>query len=461
MTSLDVTRVDTSSGLEGKTGDAGVRFLLELVVAAACWGAGTVLVKFALDGLGAMAVLCLELLAATATVALLSGVRQVRRRRAGVRVTRPDGLARMVVAGLLEPGLANVGLTVGLTFASASDAAMLTGTESLFVMIMAAAWLGERPGRGALAGALVAASGVMCLNGSVPSASAGWGNLLVLGGACAAAGYSLVVSEVAPRTDTLTLTTVQFAAGGSLCLVLAGACRLVSHESWTSAATPSHVLAGLAAGILGTAVPFLLYNHAIEHVNVTSAAMVLNLIPLFGLIGATAVLGESLGRWQVLGGALILAGMTAFAVAAQPADLVPAGRHVYRRALPRLLPLSGGADRRPTRFPREGRHHDAHARIAVHSTHVTVHGVGTDSAHSADSAHNIHSTGGITAADGPHRPVPAATPRPGDTVPGGRPGRRRAALPGAVRGPAAGRGLLRGQGQPRPRGARPAHRAGV
>jgi len=48
------------------------------------------------------------------------------------------------------------------------------------------------------------------------------------------------------------------------------------------AADKTHLLAAVATGLLGSAVPFLVYNSAIRDLNVSVAAVILNLIPVFG-----------------------------------------------------------------------------------------------------------------------------------------------------------------------------------
>jgi multidrug transporter EmrE-like cation transporter len=69
---------------------------------------------------------------------------------------------------------------------------------------------------------------------------------------------------------------------------------------------PAHLLAAVATGLLGSAVPFLLYNTAIRDLNVSVAAVILNLIPVFGAALAVALLGNSLSPLQLVGAAAIV-----------------------------------------------------------------------------------------------------------------------------------------------------------
>jgi drug/metabolite transporter (DMT)-like permease len=71
--------------------------------------------------------------------------------------------------------------------------------------------------------------------------------------------------------------------------------------SMVGAADPAHLLAAIATGLLGSAVPFLLYNTAIPELKVSVAAVILNLIPVFGAGLAVLLLGSRLSPLQVVG----------------------------------------------------------------------------------------------------------------------------------------------------------------
>lgn len=296
-----------------------LRLLAELVLAAACWGGGNVAVKYAVGGIPAMTLLMIELLAATA---VLWGVLLIRRWRDPSRVLRCRAatIRRVALLALFEPALTYAGDNLGLTHASAADASLLAGTESIFVVILAVLVLKVKIGRVAVVAVLLAAVGVAALAGSVPSLAAGWGDLLVLAGSLSAAIYVTLASKVAPDMDALTMTGYQFLAGTILSTPFAVVQWSIDGQVLPHAATAGQWLAGLGAGVGGLALSFLLYNHAISRVNVATAGMILNLIPIFGLVGAVVALGESLDRWEVIGAVLILAGLAAFTLTERTAE---------------------------------------------------------------------------------------------------------------------------------------------
>jgi drug/metabolite transporter (DMT)-like permease len=275
-----------------------------LLVAAACWGSDAVAVKFAMRGIPAMTLLMLELLCATAalwTVLLIRGHR------------RPPHPWRLALLGLFEPGLTYAAVNYGLVRTSASDASLIAGTETLFVVALAAIFLHQRLSRIALAAVAVSALGVGALSGSGASATVGLGDLLVLAGSLAAAIYVTLASAIAPGIDALTMTAYQFLAGTAVAVPFV-ALQWSEHPGIASPnASAADWAAGAGAGVVGLALSFLLYNYAIGHVPVTTAGMVLTLIPVFGLAGAVLVLGDRVSRWEGVGAVLIVAGLLLFA----------------------------------------------------------------------------------------------------------------------------------------------------
>ena len=134
----------------------------------------------------------------------------------------------------------------------------------------------------------------------------GWlGDALVLGGAASAAGYNVGAKKFTEGIGSIEVTAVQLLAAAvlSVPLLLGGAAAGESHLGHVDAA---HVLAAVAAGVLGTAVPFTLFNAAIGQMQVSRVAVMLNLIPVFGVTLAVLLLGERLGLPQLGGAVLVL-----------------------------------------------------------------------------------------------------------------------------------------------------------
>ena len=57
-------------------------------------------------------------------------------------------------------------------------------------------------------------------------------------------------------------------------------------------------------------VAFLLYARGLRGLDASSAVSVMNLVPVFGVLFAVLLLGEPVGLLQVVGGLVVIAGVT-------------------------------------------------------------------------------------------------------------------------------------------------------
>jgi drug/metabolite transporter (DMT)-like permease len=214
------------------------------------------------------------------------------------------------ILGLLEPGLAYALGDFGLDMTGAADGALLIASETLFVVLLGRMVLSERlTHRTAIAVAIGFAGSVAVGLGAVGGGGASVaGDLLVLGGTAAAAAYSVLARRVAQdgQPDGLTVTAVQLLVATIVGLPLVAAGGIAGHSHFLDA-DAAHLLAGVATGLLTTAIPFLLYNLAIRDVHVAGAAVILNLVPVIAAVLAVVLLDEALGALQLIGGLAVIA----------------------------------------------------------------------------------------------------------------------------------------------------------
>ncbi len=274
--------------------------LVALVAATACWGSAIVTIKIASRGLGAIGVTLIELTASL----LVLGAALLARRKPVPRPTR-----HLVLAGALQPGLAYLLLNAGISRTSGSHAALLIGTESVFVVLLAAVFLNVRPARRTMAGLLCAVAGAALITDSGSGTATFGGDALVLAGTLAAASYVIVAHRLAARTDPLVLTSYQFLFGWLITVPVAGAAFLADGRDPFRGAEPRYVAAAAVAGVLGSAVAFGLYNWALRQVPATSAGISLTLIPVFGVAFAVLLLGEPVSARTIAAGAAVAAGV--------------------------------------------------------------------------------------------------------------------------------------------------------
>ena len=270
-----------------------------MTLAALCWGLASAISKVALGGLAPYDLFAIEV----GTGALVLGVVAAAHAGATLRaLTRPAFLA----LGILEPGLGFLLYDVGLDHTAATHAALLLASESVFTVLLAALVLRERLGP-ALAFAIaagVSGTALVSLHAGGAAASVG-GDAFVVAASLSAAGYAVLARRLAPEGDPLVVTAAQL-LGGALIAAPALVIAALSGMSELGMADARHLLAALATGLLASVVPFLLYNAAAGRITASGAAVLSGMVPLFGAVAATALLGEALGPAQIAGGMLIL-----------------------------------------------------------------------------------------------------------------------------------------------------------
>ena len=278
--------------------------LAALIIASLFWGTAVSVTKYALRGFGPITLLAISLIAGTAvlwTIVILRGHRL------------PPPWRRAVLLGLFEPALAYASDLLGLARTSAANGALLSGLESVFIVLLAAVFLRERiTGRITVALAL-ALAGVATLEGTGSFAGAGLGDLLVLAGVLSAAAYTIVARGMGDESDPLTVTACQFTTAATILILPAVTFVWAMHVE----TTPSHVaarfwFAAIFVGVIGYAASFVPYNYAIARVRAAPASIIVNLIPVFGLASAVFWLGDSLTVTRVLGAILIGLSVTIF-----------------------------------------------------------------------------------------------------------------------------------------------------
>jgi len=277
---------------------------LALVAASACWGLGTVATKALLGEVPPLALLVVQLVP---SVAFLWAA--VPLTRAPLRLDRAAALAAL--SGLLEPGLAyTVGL-FGLRLTLASSAALIGAAETPMTVLLAAVFLRERIGGRTLLRVAAAAAGVALV--VLPHAEglgdgAFLGDVLVGVAALLAAAYVTVSRRLVGGIAPLPLAALQQTVGLLWALLALALCRGAAAPFRLSLPT---ALWAAATGVVQYAFSFWLYLSALRRVPANRAALYLTLIPVFGVAGAAAALGERLALVQWVGAAVVVGAVQA------------------------------------------------------------------------------------------------------------------------------------------------------
>lgn len=223
---------------------------------------------------------------------------------------KPMPLGAIGLLGLTGVTLFFLCLNLGLVYTTATAGALLQGSVPACTAALAIAILGERVGRAHAVGITISAIGVAIVvlagerRDDAPNPLLG--NLLILGSVISWSTYTVLVRRLR-HTHQVAVTAYS---------TLAGMLMLGPAAAYDLAVQPPGPVSGLAwlqALYLGTgagAFGYLLYNHALRFLGASQVANFVNLTPVVGVLCGTLFLGETLVPLQLLGGLLVLAGVS-------------------------------------------------------------------------------------------------------------------------------------------------------
>ncbi|MFF2393323.1 DMT family transporter [Nocardia sp. NPDC058114] len=282
-----------------------------VVTAALLWSSSYAVTKVLLADLGPLSIGAVRF---TMAGLLLAAMVRLDRHRGD----RPDAGQRrlLYLCGLLGITVYFVLENVGVDLSTASDAALIVATYPLMTMLLELAVLRVRLPLLRVTGVLLATAGAVLVvhDGARIGGSARWlGDIILLLGGLAWAGYNVLGKRASAGHGALTVTYYQTMAGAGGFLLIA----LLEADSWRMPdVTTSSLLVYLAVAC--SVGGFLLYNYGLRRMAPSVAVNILNLVPVFGVLSAVIINGEPFRLAQVAGGAVIVAGVALGLIERQP-----------------------------------------------------------------------------------------------------------------------------------------------
>jgi len=215
----------------------------------------------------------------------------------------------VLIGGVLTVAVFNMCTAFAQLTTSTSRAAVLTFTMPMMSAVLAWWLLGERPDRRSVLALGLGGLGVAVLAwpaahglGRPGASGSAWGLLFPLGAALAWALGTVATKRWPPPGDRIVLTAWQLGIG-ALCAMAAA---LATGEQLPTV-WPPRVLAALAWHVgISTAVAYVLWYRLLASASATVSSLTTLAVPVVGVLGAMALVGDRPSGLDWLGFALVL-----------------------------------------------------------------------------------------------------------------------------------------------------------
>jgi len=209
----------------------------------------------------------------------------------------------------------NTFIYLGTRTTTATNAGLIVGTMPIATLVLAILAGQERATVTRVAGFVASFIGVDLT--IIHHLSFSSGDLFILGAALSFAAYSILLRHFAIPLGPFALLALLSAFGLALCipfcvLELAGGERIL----WSFGDLAAIFYVGIFPSVIAT----IFWNEAMARVGASTAAIFFNLVPVFAVVMAITLLGESLTLFQLIGMGLIFIGIW---LTTKPVALVP------------------------------------------------------------------------------------------------------------------------------------------
>lgn len=270
-----------------------------LLIAAAIWGLGTVVIKATVDSFPPAWLVGVRFTFAGLILAIVLFPRLK-------KALDLDHLKKGAVLGVFI-FLSYWSNSTGLTDTTASNSAFLTSLYCVIIPFLMWALSGPRPTKFNIAAALVCVAGVGCVSfaGSTDF-SLRFGDAITLLSAVFLSFHVVCTSKYAGGRDMMVLTIIQFIVAGLL--GFAAALTFEPMPVFAELGLETYVSLGYLI-VFASCIALLLQNIAVAHVDPAPASLFLATESVFGVVFSVLFLGEMLTGPLFIGFGLIFAGI--------------------------------------------------------------------------------------------------------------------------------------------------------
>ncbi|MCY9667419.1 DMT family transporter [Paenibacillus alginolyticus] len=228
-------------------------------------------------------------------------------RYSGLNFKRPLAMMLWLLAGsVFGPSL----YFVGLLLTSGVEGVLLINIEAVFTAFLAFAFFKERlSGKTIFASVAIIAGAVwMSWSGTGLFSSNALGNLLIALGYLGWATENNFGRLLGEDIPAVTLVCVKALVAGVVMGILAVCYGQPIFVSW-------HVVPGIvASGAISLGLSLAFFYIAMRHIGAARTGLISSTSTLWGVIGAVLLIGESLTQEVIIGGILMIVGISGFAL---------------------------------------------------------------------------------------------------------------------------------------------------
>jgi drug/metabolite transporter (DMT)-like permease len=309
---------------------------IEAIFVTFLWSSSFILVKFGLLEVPPLLLAALRYGIAFTILGVISLMLGETKRIDRKNVTKVNGKAALIIAGICGYTIAQGFQVVGLFYLPAVTTSFLLNFTPIFVLLLGISFLGEKGSKIQMVGLAVAiAGGSVFFSEKLSGASQLFGITIVVISGVAWAVYMVVIRRI-QRVGTfgsLKLTTATMGIGtlGLVILaVLIGGLRSVSLNAMM-------IILWLSLG--NTTLAFLLWNHALRSIHAYELSVIQNTMLIQIAILAWIFLGELLTYFMIIGVILVILGVVLVQIPAinrakHYRHRVAVRNHVFGRATP-------------------------------------------------------------------------------------------------------------------------------
>jgi len=274
------------------------------MLAALIWSSSFAVTKVALAEIQPMTIGALRFAAAAVILGVVVHLRW--------KLTLPSPRQRLFIgaAGLLGITAYFAVENVGVDLATASDAALIVASYPLITLVLELVLRRATFSVVQLAGMLLAVTGVWLIveNGADPTSGENRlvGDLILLAGGVIWAMYNLLAQRDTSGASPIVVTYYQTLAGAAGFVLLS----LLEIRDWSTNVSIEVWLSVAFLAVFCSVAAFLLYNFGLATLSSSVAVNLLNIVPVAGLFWAVVLASEDLSLTQVIGGAIVILGVS-------------------------------------------------------------------------------------------------------------------------------------------------------